>query len=248
MEWSSQSFYRDLFEKFRSIAVQNGLTGESVVVSGRPLTNEEAIGNPDRKDFPLLTGRERLMEAGFRGFRGQAFTDQPGPFSGTIGSILERMPEDNYGRAVFISTLNAVCASLGLCGATVHCRDNEPEQCAFDIASFIKESHGADVKIALVGLQLSMVDALAPLFQLRVLDLNPEKIGTSISSVKIENGESDVDDVLRWCDIVLCTGSTVVNGTITRYLGPETAYFYGTSIAGTAALTGLNRLCFKASL
>ena len=63
-------FFSRLVDKFRQIAVENNITGEEVTVSGKVLTNEEAIGNPDRKDFPLLTGKERLMQAEFKGFKG----------------------------------------------------------------------------------------------------------------------------------------------------------------------------------
>jgi len=39
------------------------------------LSPEEAIGNPEDRDYPLIVGKERLMQAEFRGALGQAFTD-----------------------------------------------------------------------------------------------------------------------------------------------------------------------------
>ena len=51
-------------------------------------------------------------------------------------------------------------------------------------------------------------------------------------------------DAKEWAEVILCTGSTVCNGTIVDYLdtGKQT-YFFGTSLAGVAALLGLQRLC-----
>ena len=36
------------------------------IVSARDLSPEEAIGKPDRDDYPLLTGKEVMMEARIR--------------------------------------------------------------------------------------------------------------------------------------------------------------------------------------
>ena len=43
------------------------LLGEKVKIKARPLTVDEAIGNPESDDFPLQKGKERLMQAEFRG-------------------------------------------------------------------------------------------------------------------------------------------------------------------------------------
>ena len=60
-----------------------------------------------------------------------------------------------------------------------------------------------------------------------------------------DHGNFLMADAIEWADIVLCTGSTVCNGTLVDYmdLGKPT-YFFGTSLAGTAELLGLKRLCF----
>jgi len=51
--------------------------------------------------------------------------------------------------------------------------------------------------------------------------------------------------LMRWCDLALVTGTTVVNGTIEPILemAQEKAIFYGISIAGVARLLGLERFC-----
>jgi len=53
------------------------------------------------------------------------------------------------------------------------------------------------------------------------------------------------EEALRWCDLALVTGTTVVNGTLEAILevAGEKAVFYGISIAGVAELLGLERFC-----
>jgi hypothetical protein len=79
----------------------------------------------------------------------------------------------------------------------------------------------------------------------RALDLDPNNVGQERCGIVIEHGVNDMADAIEWADIVLCTGSTVCNGTLVDYmnLGKPT-YFFGTSLAGTAELLGLKRLCY----
>ena len=70
-------------------------------------------------------------------------------------------------------------------------------------------------------------------------------IGKTKNGVFIEDGEKNKDDVIQWADLLLVTGSTVVNGTVEDYYGLEKpVIFYGNTIAGTAVLMGLERICF----
>ncbi|MEA3282562.1 MAG: hypothetical protein U9Q68_08400 [Euryarchaeota archaeon] len=48
-------------EKLEKIVTENDLLDETVVIRAKPLTPEEAIGNPESEDFPILKGVERLM-------------------------------------------------------------------------------------------------------------------------------------------------------------------------------------------
>lgn len=124
-------FYQQLQQRFITLIQQHNLAQESVDINARILSNEEAIGSPSRDDYPLLKGKEFLMEARCLGQIGQAYTDAPS-------------------------------------------------------------------------------------------------------------------------DLILATGSTVINGSVPHLLElannhQKPIFFYGTSIAGTAQLMGLNHLCFEAS-
>ena len=237
-------FYDEIKEKFINIIKENNLDINEEVILTKKLTPKEAIGNPDRDDYPILKGKEVLLNSNYKGFIGQAYTDNPKDFKGTLKDILDLdlSLEDNL--PVFIATLNAVLRSLNLINGTIHCKDDEPKECAKKIFNEMKKSYKGK-NIALIGLQPGILNALSKEFNVRVLDLNDKNIGEKKCNVAIEHGIYDFDDVVNWADVLLATGSTSCNGTITNILNVnKPIYFYGTSISGIAYIMGLKRLCF----
>lgn len=239
---NKNAFYDELLDKFKEIAKKNNLLHEKISVSGRVLSPEEAIGVTNRKDYPILKGKEKLMQANFRGEKGQAFTDMPGEFTGTIEEIINRPLETNFDRAVLVSTINAVCKYFKIADNSIHCKDEEPEDCAKKLVEYIKKNYGAP-KIALIGLQPAMLERLSGNFKVRVADLDKDKIGKVKFGVKIENAEIKTEEVLNWSELIIATGSTVANNTITNYINEKPVIFFGTTIAGVASLMNLNRFC-----
>ena len=238
-----RDIYSELRSKARELWQEHNLLDEPIHVHARALSTEEAIGNPEADDFPLQQGKEKLMQAEFRGALGQAFTDRYGDFEGTLHEILQMPLENNFRRAVFIATLNAVLRYLNKIDRTIHCRDQEPCECALELAEFIKIYYGTP-KIGQIGFQPRMVETLSSLFPLRVLDMDTDRIGTEKFQVTIESPEA-TDDVIRWADLLLVTGTTITNGTLNFFLNSKPVIFYGTTIAGTAYLMGWNRFCAK---
>ncbi len=227
------------------LALEHGLTAEMVdVVSARPLTPEEAIGKPERGDFPILKGKELMMEARFRGSRGQAFTSMPGEFQGTVEEALTRPFETDFDRALVVATGNAVLGHLGVAGTTVHCRDDGPKQCAAGIAEYVREHYGSP-KIAFVGFQPALIEALAREFDMRVTDMDPANVGQASLGVTIEGAENTAA-VIDWADVVLVTGTTLANDTLDGILSDKPTLFYGVTSAGLTALFGYERYCPQA--
>ncbi len=74
--------------KFVEIVAAKDLLDAEVAVSVTPLTAEEAIGHPSRRDFPIVEGKERVVEATLRGAKAHAFTDSPRNFKGTLRDVL----------------------------------------------------------------------------------------------------------------------------------------------------------------
>jgi hypothetical protein len=213
------------------------------IVSARDLTPEEAIGKPDRDDYPLITGKEVMMEARFQNGIGQAFTDQAGNFAGTLGEVLQLPLTTNFRRAVFVATLNAVMRSLGQVSATVHCKDKEPAMCAKQLPEYIKTRY-EQPKIAFIGLQPGLIQALADAaFDMRVTDLNPDNIGQIRCGVWVESAVQNVENA-RWADIILSTGSVLVNDTYRELEQGKPIIYYGVTAAGLAKMFDLPRICF----
>jgi hypothetical protein len=233
--------YETLKKQAYTLCREAGMIDRKVIVKARALSTEEAIGNPESDDFPLQKGKERLMQATFGNGIGQAFTDQFGDFEGALKDVFDMSLSNNFRRAIFIATLNAVLHHMGGIRGTIHCRDLEPVECAGLLVPYLQERYGK-VKISQVGFQPRMVEAVSKGFSVRLLDLDPENIGTRKFDVLVEGPEAE-EDVIAWADLLLVTGSTVVNGTIERFLGKKPVLFYGTTIAGAAHLMGWDRFC-----
>jgi len=233
--------YDILKKEFIKIINENGLELEEVVIKAAPLSPEEAIGNPEDRDYPLVIGKERLMQAELKGSLGQAFTDMYGNFSGRLSDIVEMDLTNNFRRAIFISSLNAVMRYLGLITKSIHCRNEEPRECSHELVKYIEKNYGHP-KIAFIGFQPRMVEALSKRFELKVTDMDINNIGSEKFGVKIHDPEK-TQEHLDWCDMVLATGTTVVNGTIDQFRVSKPVIFYGITIPGVAKLLGLNDFC-----
>jgi len=234
--------YDELKEKFANIIKENKIEAEKIRIKAYPLTPKEAIGNPSDLDYPLVKGRERLMEATFKGYKGQAFTDLYGDFDGSIRDVLSLRLQTNYERAIFISTLNATLSYLGVISNTVHCKNDEPRECAMKATSFVRNHYGLP-RIFLVGMQPRFAESFSESFELRITDLDSEEIGKNINGVKVE-GEYSTNKNIAWADLLWVTGTTIVNATVEQFLNiNKPIVFYGTTIAGAAYLLGLKRFC-----
>jgi hypothetical protein len=236
------AIYDELREKFVDLIKKNGFESEEVTVKAKPLTTEEAIGNPEDRDYPLITGRERMMQAEFRGTIGQAYTDMYGDYSGSLFRIATMDLKNNFRRAIFVTSLNAVLRYLGVIDKTIHCKDDEPRECSLKLAEYIKEKFGSP-KIAMVGLQPRMVETLSRNFDLRVTDMDQDNIDTQKFGVTIQSPDK-ITDNLDWCDVVVATGSTLVNDTIGGFFIGKPVLFYGITISGAAALMGWDYFCY----
>lgn len=234
--------YDIIKKEFTKLISESGLGSEEVFIQAVPLSPEAAIGNPEDKDYPLITGVERLMQAEFRGALGQAFTDMYGNFNGKLSDIVEMDLRNNFRRAIFISSLNAVMRYLRLITKSIHCKDNEPRECSYELVKYVERNYGRP-RIAFVGFQPRMVEALSPKFELRVTDMDQDNIGTEKFGTIIHSPEK-TEENLNWCDIALVTGTTIVNDTINQFRTSKPVIYYGITISGVAKLLGLSHFCY----
>ena len=234
-----ESIYDRLKTSLAELIDRQELACRNVQVRCRILKSSEAIGSPRDMDYPIMQGREHIVEAVFDGARGQAFGDEFENLDGPVESLLEMNVDTNARRAIFIAGLNAVYRRCGLCEKTVHCKDEEPYDCAKRLKTTIPQGE----KVLLVGLQPRFVEALAQTNLLRVVDLDPRNIGQGRFEVEIESTEATADGI-EWCDRILATGSSIVNGTITTFLGTsKPVVFFGVTIAAAAEILALESYC-----
>lgn len=163
------------------------------------------------------------------------------------------MPLEKVGdRALFVATLNAVLRKQQLAEKTVHCKNNEPEQCSQSLMCWLKDKLDADSKIGLIGLQPAMLEGLSKTFgpaNILASDLNPNTIGKDKWGVTIWDGHHANDQLIDAADFILVTGSAIVNGSFNglhRLLLEKNKAFaaFGNTISGVASLLSIPHVCF----
>ena len=240
-------------EKLQTIVADHSLGEETVKVAIGTLTAKQAIGSPTRQDYALLEGREVMIEAQFKGSYGQAFTDRPQEFTGHLKEVISLDLTSNSNRAIFVATLNAVMAHLGMATAVRHCHDEEPEECASEMAQYILTKYGK-VKVGMIGYQPAILENLVRTFgadNVRCTDLNPKNVGSTKSDIEIWESRTETGRLVDWSDLLLVTSSTIVNNTYDSIRAEADSkgkrlVIFGVTGAGVSVLLGLERLCFKA--
>ncbi|MBF0301287.1 MAG: hypothetical protein HQK51_21455 [Oligoflexia bacterium] len=119
------------------------------------------------------------------------------------------------------------------------CKDLESTKCAEEILKTINPNE----KILLIGLQPRLLQSLSQRQSVRVIDLDQANIGQNKFGVTIES-EDRTDEAIKWCDTLLVTGSTIVNGTIAKFINQKKPVIYfGVTISAAAKILGLNSYC-----
>lgn len=236
-------------EALEAMLSQNeALQALNITINSRALKSAEAIGHPERDDFPLLRGKEVLLQAEVEGGVGQAFTADPIAFHGPVKDLLTIADDRPGTHALMVASLNALFNKLGKADHTVHCIDHEPEDCAQQISQSIMEKHGR-CNIGIIGYQPAILDHCVRSFgpdRVRITDLNADVVGTVRYGVKVMDGLTDTGILVDFADVLLVTGTILANGTYLDVLGAvgdKPYYFFGTTCAALAYLNGMDRLC-----
>ncbi len=236
--------------KFAEIVAEQGLLDADVVVSVSALTAEQAIGRPSRRDYPIVEGKEHLVEAVVDGAKGHAFTDAPHDFSGTLRDVMALPLSSSRNRAVFVAVLNAALRSLGMLDASLHCRDDDPEKCAKELADHVHEKWGKTT-VGLIGLNPAIAESLVGVFgseNIRMTDLNQKNVGAVKFGVTIWDGKSQTEELIRRSRVLIVTGTTLVNGTFDGIWDQIQKHgkdylIFGVTAAGVCKLMDWARIC-----
>jgi uncharacterized protein (DUF4213/DUF364 family) len=233
------NLYEELKDALSRETKKHNLSGQNISVRCKALSAKEAIGKPEHDDYPIIKGREVMVEAVFEGAKGQAFSDKFENADYLVDDLLTIKLDSNKKRASFISGLNAVFRYLNLCDKTIHCKDAEPKLCANSLLNVI----GTRNNVFLVGYQPRFLEILSSQYNVRVADMDQDNIGMKIASVTIEPPDT-TPDIIEWSDLIFATGSTIVNGTITNFLNKnKPVLFYGVTISATAVILNLKKYC-----
>ncbi|MBW1674232.1 MAG: hypothetical protein JRJ45_11430 [Deltaproteobacteria bacterium] len=213
-------------KEMRKLISQHALENEMVSVYARPLTPEEAIGSPAHNDYPLLKGKERIMQAVFQNIKGHAYSDHTGNFSGSLSQVINLPMDSNFHRALFVATANAVL--------------RKPVMCATYLKDVLLPF--SPKRIGMIGHQPRLLEEVFRNFEVRICDRDLEKIDTIQSGVRVEDS-SVYKDIKKWADLILVTGTTLVNDTIDNFTGSVPIIFYGITVSGAAKLLHLHHFC-----
>ncbi|HMB31241.1 MAG TPA: DUF364 domain-containing protein [Desulfohalobiaceae bacterium] len=247
---TAQSVLETVRPKMRSLVVENNLLEVTTTILAKELSPEEAIGSPGRRDFPLIEGKERVIEATLLGAKGQAYTDSPREFTGSLSQVTELSLDQTPNRAIFLAALNALGRKIGLVSGTVHCKDKEPEECAPRIADSLYNLR-QNQKIGLIGLNPAIAEALIDRFgpkQVTITDLQEKNINKTKWGAEIWDGRTETERLIRESDTIVITGTTMSNGTFDTILQMLHQYdknytTYGITGAAVCSLLEIPRIC-----
>jgi hypothetical protein len=236
--------------QFAEIVAKHRLLDTQVSVLVKTLTPEEAIGEPGRRDFPIILGKERVIEAEVLGARAHAFTDSPGEFVGDLKGVLHLPLTSNRERGIYVATLNATFKYLNFIENTIHCKDEDPERCGKEIASQLLKRWGK-VRVGFIGLNPAIAENLTETFgmeNVRITDLDKRNVNSLKFGVKVWDGNEMTKELIKQSDTILITGTTIVNGTFDAIMqgvqnDRKDYLIYGVTGAGICHLMGLSRIC-----
>ena len=209
--------FRKLKDEFQKIIEENHLEADGVKTVPQRFLRRKRSGSRKQPGLPdsrwkrgdAAGGIQRLYRTGIHFLTRVLFRYAAGTRIPILKTTL--MP----GR--FSSHLNAVMRHPGLADRTIHCKNRGPELCAQQFVPYLKETYGSP-KILQVGYQPAIFQNVAENFEMRILDLNPENVGTEKYGVTVEHGIDAYEDAVAWADLILCTGSTICNGSVVKYL------------------------------
>ncbi len=194
------------------------------------------------KDYALIRGPEILLTCNVSGYYGQAFTVAPRTYRGKLLDVLEMDLSTIYNRGIFYAVLNALLRRIGIINRSCHCTSNKAELCGKVLVNYIVEKYGLGTRILHIGYHPSHVHELHNVFRDNILvtDLRDDIIWETKNGRTIYDG-TDNDVYIRNVDIVLVTGSSIINDTFwnivsSSIIGGTEVIMYGITGLGASKL------------
>jgi uncharacterized protein (DUF4213/DUF364 family) len=107
------------------------------------------------------------------------------------------------------------------------------------------------INIGLIGLNPAIAESLVKTFgpeRVNITDLNYDNIGKMKFGVTIRDGRTETEDMIKTADLILMTGTTLVNNTfdgIHEYINKYKKKYliYGVTASGINELLGFQGIC-----
>ncbi len=222
--------YRYIKEKFKIVLNEHKVDLNENIISTTYISGKDIFKNSFISDYPLNNKNEVLVESRYKNSVGQAYINDYVSFEGSIEDVINLNLYDHKNKAIFISVLNSVLKELGLIKNTVHCKDNQPEECAVEIGRYFEKLKIK--KIYLIGYQPAFIKILHSSFEMDVYDLNPSNIGKMNNNIYIKNSNKRPINFEREDSVLLVTGSSLTNNTFNEFINLDIkVLFYGTTVA-----------------
>lgn len=232
--------YDQIITAFNELPGAKDLLDEEVVVMAN--SEGEKTLRPENDPPSTVARPEYCVTAMLCGSKGEAYTERPEDFKGTLKEALDIKPTDDGISAVTISALNAAMSHLSLAPGVFP----EIEEARYDYAdalcAYLVEKYGRE-KIVLVGYDGYIVKRFMDEgLDFWTLDMDPDHISQDrFHHIVVNGAKLNRESSLAWGKIFVVTGSSLCNGTIIHYLNSgKELLFYGITCAGAAALLDLS--------
>ncbi len=205
----------------------------------------EVTLRPDGDKITSINRPEYRVIADFQGTKGEAYTECPCGFEGTLKEALDIRPTDNGISAATIASINAAMSHFGHFKGIFPDDPAVHQKYAKKLCIYVSRNFGRS-NIVLVGYDGYIVKTFVESgIDFWTIDRNPENISRNLfQHIVVNSGKWNRESAFAWGKVFLITGSTLCNGTITQYLGRgieqgRQILFYGITAAGPMKLLGL---------
>ena len=231
-----KELYDQIISGFSALKGAEDLLDKEVSVTGS--SEPERTLLPDNEPPSTVARPEYCVTAELLGVKGEAYTETPSDFCGTLKEALAIPPTEKGISAVTIAALNAAMSYLDQASGTFPDGEEERVRYADALCRYVKEEFGTD-HIILVGYDGYLVKRFVDEgFHFWTMDNDPANITQDrFHHVVVNNAKKNRESSVVWGKYFIVTGSTLCNGTILHYLNSnKELLFYGITCAGAATL------------
>ena len=231
--------YDELKYRFTTLYGVEELMEQPVVIV--PDNEPETTLLPEGDVISAVNRPEYRVTAKICGSKGEAYTECPEGFEGTLGQVLKLPVSEKGIDARILASMNAVMNHLGLCPGTMSEDPKDLAEYADALCRHITVEYGTG-NLVLVGYDGYLVKRfMDEKLDFWTLDRNPEHITKDrFHHVIVNSGRYNRESCQAWGRLLIVTGSTFCNGTVTQFLDMGLpVLFYGITCAAAATLLEL---------